>query len=223
MFLLHCIFSQKNIKFCCVTLRFWHLDIALMHCRKQQLKGIIFMRILLIFLAMTCPFFAVAENIPSFYGMAFGMNKAQLLNVLKKNKALQPPLLKEKSEKVLGKSFKILYIRTRAVKEQEKKWEGLRSVELMLYKDTLIHINIFVYGDGGKFFRLTMTKLNKFLGMDVSSGQYFVKDFLVKTASNHLSIVNMKLAVKIGLIPQHYLEAMRVSWKKLQQKKSKEK
>lgn len=155
-----------------------------------------------------------SEKMPKFFNLALGMSSKQAMEVLKKNKKVQPPTLKKNSKKIKGKPVDLVFIRTKATEVQQQKWEGVRSVSLMFHEDQLLEIEIFVYEDGGEPFKTGIKKLSSTLEADVSEGQHFVKGYLIKNASNKLYIMDMNSAVKTGFLPAEYIKQLEAAFAK---------
>ena len=174
------------------------------------------MYVIIALLIIFTPGFANAESknkIPKFYNLALGMSPKQAMEILKKNKQVQPPTLKKDSKKIKGKTVDLAFIRAEATKEQQQKWEGLRSVSLMFHDDQLLEIEIFVYGDGGEPFKANIKKLNSILETNVSSGQHFIKGYLLKNSGNKLYIMDINSAVKSGFLPADYVKKIEAAFK----------
>ena len=83
----------------------------------------------------------------------------------------------------------------------------------MFHDDQLLEIEIFVYGDGGEPFKANIKKLNSILETNVSSGQHFIKGYLLKNSGNKLYSMDINSAVKSGFLPADYAKKIEDAFK----------
>ena len=134
---------------------------------------------------------------PSFYGLEFGMSQAQALKVLKGFKGLGEPTINE--EKLNGdKSATIISSKSTA----DAKFKGLRSVELFMFGDHLVGMDIFVFEDGGQEFADNIKSLEKYMGQGLKGKELsYANGILVKSlVSNNIKFQHLGFMEKSGLI-----------------------
>ena len=112
----------------------------------------------LVFLLFAIPHLLAGEAFPTIYGLEFGFTVDQAKETLAKNKGLKPPELNKTSTQNESGVVEILSLKSRANSEQEKKWTGIRSVELRFHKNELFEIDVYVYEDGRESFKETKNK-----------------------------------------------------------------
>ena len=137
---------------------------------------------------------------PGFYGLEFGMSQAQALKVLKGFKGLGEPTITE--EKLKGAKADKSAIIISSKSTADAKFKGLRSVELFMFGDHLVGMDIFVFEDGGQEFADNIKALEKYMGQGLKGKELsYANGILVKSlVSNNIKFQHIGFMEKSGLL-----------------------